>query len=284
MADKNCESLKTRKRTIVYVELRCEFCGLKKRTTNTAATTHIKYCQHNPNKQVRKPHPPITDEARKKMSESAKRAFKNGNHSTWKSRTECNRSYPERWFISVIKNEFNDKNYVTELPVGKWFLDFAWKEKMRYIEIDGQQHQRYEERKNSDIEKDNFCKNLGWSCLRLSWEFIMNNKQRAIEIAKNFIDNGEKSEIVWESKVEKKQKQREELIKQGRIDSRGNPNCSALPMDTWNKRLELINNSGVDLLKFGWLIKVMKITGLSKKEVYNTIKKFNIDVYKKHLS
>lgn len=261
----------------------CPYCNKKIISTKSGFGNHIRYCKYNPNKSEHHK-PNFTEESRKKLSESLRKAHAEGRASTWKSRYKCEHSYPENWFISVIKNDFNDKNYVCELPLGKWFLDFAWPQKMRYIEIDGQQHQRYEERKNSDIEKDNFCKSLGWSCLRLSWEFITNNKQRAIEIAKDFIDNGEKVEIVWESKIEKRQKQREELIKQGRIDSKGNPNCSALPMNVWNKRLELIKSSGVDLLKFGWLTKVMKITGLSKKEVYNTIKKFNIDVYKKHLS
>lgn len=275
--DKWYESMKNKKSTIIYVDFTCEFCGLTKHTTKSTATAHIKYCKFNPNRMERKPHPPITDEARKKMSESAKKAFKNGNHATWKSRSKCKHSYPEQWFISVINNEFEDKSYTTELSVGKWFLDFAWIDKMRYIEIDGQQHQRYIDRIESDQEKDKFCKKLGWSCLRLSWEFILNNKAEAIKIAKDFIDNGKISDIKWESKYQIKEKRRNSLISLGKIDRSGRPNVKKLPEEDWLKRKNLILNCGVDLLSFGWKEAVQKATGLTRKQVNLTIDKFYDD-------
>jgi very-short-patch-repair endonuclease len=46
-------------------------------------------------------------------------------------------SYPEKWFMCVIKNEFKDKNFVREYPFIKYSLDFAWPHKKICIEIDG---------------------------------------------------------------------------------------------------------------------------------------------------
>ena len=43
--------------------------------------------------------------------------------------------------------------------------------------------------KKKDEEKDNFYKSLGWTVLRLSWKYIMNNTQQAISEMKDFIDN-----------------------------------------------------------------------------------------------
>lgn len=117
-----------------------------------------------------------------------KKAFKEGRATGWHKRKAGTQSYPEKWFESVIKNEFSDKNYESEFHIGKYRLDFAWPEKMRYIEIDGSQHD-LEERFKSDLIKDEFCKSQGWSCLRLKWRYICQNSKEAIKLAKNFIDN-----------------------------------------------------------------------------------------------
>lgn len=53
------------------------------------------------------------------------------------------------------------------------FLDFAWINKKKCIEIDGQQHQTDEKRKESDIKKDDLLKQNGWKVLRLSWKWII---------------------------------------------------------------------------------------------------------------
>ena len=60
---------------------------------------------------------PVTEETKKKISESMKKAHKEGR--AWnigKSRWNNKHSYPEEFFIQVIDNEFEDKNYVCEYP------------------------------------------------------------------------------------------------------------------------------------------------------------------------
>ena len=261
------------------IEKDCPFCGQHISSTKSGFGNHIRYCKLNPDRcEAHKPH--FSEESRKKLSETLKKAHAEGRASTWKSRYKCEHSYPENWFIGVINNEFTDKNYICELPVGKWFLDFAWPEKMRYIEIDGQQHERYSERKQNDLKKDEFCKNLGWSVLRLSWSFICNNKQEAIKIAKDFIDTGKTCEIKWISKQQIKAERKNNLLSQGKIDSLGRANIHKLSEIEWLKRKDTILNCGVNLLSFGWKTKVIEKTGLSKREVENTVKKYNLEVFK----
>lgn len=46
-----------------------------------------------------------------------------------KSRWHNEASYPENFFIKVIENEFEDKNYKREFNIGIYSIDFAWPHK-----------------------------------------------------------------------------------------------------------------------------------------------------------
>ena len=106
----------------------------------------------------------------------------------WKART-LQPSYPEKYFIDLFDNE-NITDYVRELPVGKWFIDFAFIDKKLAIEIDGKQHE-YAERKLKDIEKDNFLSDAGWTVFRIKWKNPVNESNKLflysqIEVMKEY--------------------------------------------------------------------------------------------------
>lgn len=231
----------------IKYELTCKFCGKTVVTTKFGMTYHENYCHFNPNRKVYKSHTQ-SNETKKKLSSSMKKAIKEGRATGWHKRKAGCQSYPEKWMSSIIKNEFDDKNYCDELHVGKYRLDFAWPHKMRYIEIDGQQHE-CKDRKESDIRKDAFCKNLGWTCMRLSWSYICQNKQKAISEMKDFIDNGELSLIVWENP---KQKYKEDVAAR-----------KVKHLKEVEERKNLILNSGIDFQSYGWLMKVANLLGIS---------------------
>lgn len=256
--------------------MKCIFCGKEVSDFKGALANHQNYCKNNPNRIIFTRHA-ISEETKKKISESMKKAFKEGRATGWHKRKAGTKSYPEEWFEKVIQNEFDDKDFISELHVGKYRLDFAWVKKMRYIEIDGSQHSF---RKESDKKKDDFCKELGWQCLRLDWSYICNNSKEAIKIAKDFIDNGKVSEIIWVSKKDQKKEELKNLRKQGRVNSLGRATSACHSPKVWEDRKQLILESGIDLTKFGWLTKVMKVTKLTKRQVYLTIEKFDIPVYK----
>lgn len=209
-----------------------------------------------------------TEETKKKLSEIRKQQIKENNGIWWSSRSKCKRSYAEEWTKNIILNEIKDNTFVEEYHIGKWFLDFAWPNKMIYIEIDGEQHE-WAERKKSDEEKDNYCKELGWKCLRLKWKDICNNTQDAIQVIKEFILNNKI--LNYEFKNISKKEQRK-IDSQKRKDNQEK---------IWLERKEHILNSGVDLTKYGYLEKLIKTTGYTKRIIENTIKKFPNELYKK---
>lgn len=144
------------------------------------ALTGIKYLNRLPQSQ----------ETKNQISESMKKAHSEGRaHNIGSSRWNNEPSYPEKFFMEVIKNEFQDKNYSREFSFGKFSLDFAWVEKKLCIEIDGEQHKRFKEYRERDERKDKALHDAGWNILRIEWKEMFNNTKYWIEIAKTFIDS-----------------------------------------------------------------------------------------------
>lgn len=133
----------------------------------------------------------VTEETKKKISASMKKAHAEGRaHNIGSCRWNNEPSYPEQWFMKVLKNEFGfekDKDYITELSFHRFSLDFAFPNEKICIEIDGEQHERFQEQKNRDIEKDKLLKEEGWKELRKPWKEIFNNPKAFIEEVKSFL-------------------------------------------------------------------------------------------------
>ena len=130
---------------------------------------------------------PHTQKTKNKLSIAMKKAHADGRG--WhigKMRNERKPSYPEQFFMQVVANEFIDKNYVQELRVSKYAIDFAWVEKKIAIEIDGQFHllPEYVER---DARKDAYLISQGWSILRMPWKQVCADPKPWIELAKQHV-------------------------------------------------------------------------------------------------
>ena len=131
---------------------------------------------------------PLSQETKDRVSKSMKLAHAEGR--AWnigKSRWNNEHSWPERFFREVIHNEFADKNFVQEFPFDRYSLDFAWPEKKKVIEIDGDQHQRFEEYRVRDAAKDAALKKAGWQILRIVWKDFYHDTKKWIAIANNFV-------------------------------------------------------------------------------------------------
>ena len=81
------------------------------------------------------------------------------------------------------------KNYVREYPFKIYSLDFAWSEKKQCIEIDGEQHYRFQEYIERDIRKNKVLTENNWEFLRIPWKDMFSNTKDWIHVAKTFIDN-----------------------------------------------------------------------------------------------
>lgn len=68
-------------------------------------------------------------------------------------------------------------------------LDFTWPSKKKCIEIDGEQHERFEDYKERDRRKDIKISENSWTCLRIKWKDMYENTKDWIKIAKDFIDS-----------------------------------------------------------------------------------------------
>lgn len=129
-----------------------------------------------------------TEEERIAISNGMKRAHREGRaYNIGTCRWKNEHSWPEKWFIQVIENEFEDKNYKCELPFHRFSLDFAWVEKKRCIEIDGKFHET-KEQSARDKEKDRLLESDGWKLLRMPWKEVYKDTKTWIEKARNFID------------------------------------------------------------------------------------------------
>ena len=132
----------------------------------------------------------LSKESKEKISNSMKKAHSEGR--AWNigmSRWNNEPSYPEKFFMKVIKNEFIDKEYIREYPMGIYSADFAWEHKKKIIEIDGSQHQRFKEYIERDKRKDNYIISQGWKILRVSWQDMLKDTKKWINICREFIEN-----------------------------------------------------------------------------------------------
>lgn len=131
----------------------------------------------------------ISDDDRGKISASMKRAHTEDRaHNIGKSRWNNEPSYPEKFFAEVIANEFNDKAVQREYPIGRFSIDFAWVHLKKAIEIDGDQHERFEKQRESDARKDKTLKDAGWQVLRVKWKTMFRDTKVEIAKCKKFID------------------------------------------------------------------------------------------------
>ena len=171
------------------INANCKYCN-KICKTNSALVFHEKYCKENPNREIYKSHK-HTEETKIRLSKSMKLAIKEGRAKGWASskQNKNGMSYPEIWFEKVINNEFKDKNYEYNKQFFKYKLDFAWVDKKKCIEIDGQQHQTNPIQAQSDKRKDTKLLENGWQVLRISWKEMFNSPKEWIEKAKQFIQS-----------------------------------------------------------------------------------------------
>lgn len=270
-----------RKRIDEKINRKCIFCNKILNTTSCGIKNHEKTCSKNPNRKIYNYDWCRTETFKKQQSKLMKERHKNGTACTFQNRKNQPHSYPEKWIIKVLENNFGLKeniDYITELPFHGYFLDFAWPEKRLCIEIDGELH-RFEEQQKRDINKDEFLKNEGWKELRLKWSFILKNKESAIKIIKDFLnETGDITIPIWKSITELREEKHEQNELNGVLkDSKGKFCPRKLKEEEWNNRKEIIINSKVDFSKYGWKSEVERKTSLTRKEIENTVKHFKED-------
>jgi very-short-patch-repair endonuclease len=135
----------------------------------------------------------LSAEHRKSISNFIKLAHsENRAHNIGQSRWNNDHSYPEKWFIKVLRKEFRMEeniDYNTEYPFGRYSLDFAWPSKKLCIEIDGRQHLRFEEYRKRDLEKDKILNENSWKVIRIPWEDCYHRPKYYIEYIRSVFES-----------------------------------------------------------------------------------------------
>ena len=270
---------------------KCPYCEKEWLTTKSGYSIHIKSCYKNPNRVPVKGHP-VSEKTKQKISETRKQKIASGEINI--VRTLKHPSYPEQWLINVLMKKFNmedNKDYIRELTFHRYFLDFAWPEKKLCIELDGRQHCE-EDRKRRDQLKDGLLKDEGWLEIRVDWGWVKTHTKQFVDSLSEFFNkNSDRvNEINHESlsylfhrdvKKYKRLERIKEAQKVGQVDSMGRVCSAMISNEEWERRKNVILNCGVDITKFGWVGKVEKATGLSKRVIEATIKKLNIPYFRR---
>lgn len=256
---------------------KCSYCYKQQETTIEGLKTHERYCVENPNRVAPKSHP-VSEDVKKRISEKQKENYKG------KSRFNLDRSqepYSEKYFREWLEKE--NIEYKKNFHVDRFFLDFAFPDKKLYFEVNDEQHYRkmYNGRDYQEHDKERFdiLANLGWVCIAtIRWSdfrsfqikertIILNKLKYAIQNS-SVID----FEFSYNTNIKRKQSvKREQIIKSGKVNSIGRVCNTKITDEEMNFRKEVILNSGVDLSKFGWIEKVSKATGLTRRQIYKVV-------------
>ena len=238
------------------------------------------------------------EEERRRLSEKRKDFLKeHPDEHPWKNNDKF-KSQP----CEDLKNYLREKGYSFEeevcvVPDRNYAVDICFKDFMLIIEINGNQH--YDLEKQCLLpyyqERHNEIESLGWTVLEIPYNQSYKKefreglcRQLDAKLSSKQLLCGFESRQPYiaslkgasERKLKRKEaqlKQRELLMKDHPVDSLGRLLTKVPTFSEWENRKDTILNCGVDLTVFGWVGKVINKTGLSKRIIEETLKKFPKD-------
>lgn len=219
----------------------------------------------------------LSIDQKNKISAKLKYAHKEGRHPGWKH-INCDpnrRSYPERFFLKVLKNEGILKKYkvLEQLQVDKYFLDFAIIDIKLDLEIDGNQHYISEDAINHDILRNNYLIDNGWKVYRINWKDFYSNTKKAISELINYIDNIHNETSKFYKLNEVVELNKTQLCEKIKYEK------SLLKNKLISEKIQLILTSNIDFQKIGWIKEVSIILNISPQKVTNWMKRYMIEFY-----
>lgn len=130
-----------------------------------------------------------SEETKEKLREIMNKIFEENGNPGWKGRLWNELSYPEQYFKEVFEKENIPLKF--HLSIGKYELDFYNEDIKKYVEIDGEQHYRFQENVKRDKHRDNYLNKLGWKGIRIKWsdykKLNYEEKHKIIEQIRLFI-------------------------------------------------------------------------------------------------
>lgn len=267
----------------------CPFCGQIMKNKRKHLYKECKEKPHGPHK--------WTSEEKRIQSEKRKAFLKaNPDEHPWrKHKNEKFVSKPCEYLKEQLRNkgiEFEEEVIIPEIDHNYSIDIFIPKIKLG-IEVNGNQHYDvdsnltpYYQKRHELIESTgikllelhyaNCYKDETIELLWRNWNLncLLNSKICEFESRQQY------TFIEAKTLKAKKEKEHFEKIETARLNGTltcdGRRSRNKISNETWQSWKDLILQSNVDLTKFGWVNKVVKITGLSKKQIRRTVRKFKI--------
>lgn len=218
----------------------------------------------------------ISDEQKLKISTSMKRVHREGKHPGWThiNTDPLRRSYPEKIFMHNLHSYGLTSQYtfIEQLPIGKYFLDFALIDLKIDIEIDGSQHAYNQEH---DQVRDKFLNDHGWKIYRISWNELKSNYDRSMKDLITYIETSDLCSNRYYEISEVK------LSPVKKFNSWDEYNECRLheAMQSNQPKIDLVLESDIDFTKFGWVSKVANILDIQPQRVNRWMKKYMNEFY-----
>lgn len=213
-----------------------------------------------------------SEETKKKISDSRKNFLLNHPEKVpYKLNHSSKQSYPETYFEDFLINHNID--YEKEKCACGYWLDFCFGGKY-YIEIDGEQHYLPKSIERDKIRTEKLAENGFVLLQRVRWKLFKkldkSSKEEYLQKLESCIKQHNDEYI--EYNIKKKEKS---ILKRKKDDG-------SLKREHDIEVLQKILNCGVDLMKHGYVDKISKATGLTKRKVSKTLKKFKIKTCIRH--
>lgn len=253
----------------------CKFCGKMYKLERTVHT-HEAWCLLNPNRKIFN-HSAAT---KKIMSEKRIQYLKEHPEShVWK--------YNDK-FISkpceILKSKLRERYiFIEEYSDSQWkhnySIDIVLCDKKIGIEVNGNQHYDRDGKLLPYYqERHNYLVSEGWHILEIPYSWCYHDDKirliyEAIQNAKD-IDFSE-HERIYSEYIKKKQRREQREHRDQNQQSRVAWN--KIPESVWMKRRDDILNSGVDLMRMGWVRQIELKVGYSRRIVYATVEHFITD-------
>ncbi|MDE0948230.1 MAG: DUF559 domain-containing protein, partial [Sphingobium sp.] len=84
---------------------------------------------------------------------------------------------PEQLLWQCLKGRKLGQKFSRQMPVGPYFADFLCRELKFIVELDGTSH---DQNMHHDIQRDAYCRSLGYQILRISNDDVMTNLEGVV--------------------------------------------------------------------------------------------------------
>lgn len=170
----------------VLCECQCEKHTRKLIYTSSLIREEVKSCGCLPHKTTKGKK--LSEDHKRKVSESMKLAHAQKRaHNIGERHWKGESSPAEKEFLDIIHHRFDDIMVVPEMQFHLFNLDFAWPHKKKCIELDGEQHFRFESYRLRDARKNNALTREDWLYLRIPLKDFYADKEMWIQKANTFI-------------------------------------------------------------------------------------------------